>query len=322
MSPVVTAYSDGTVWRDIDGVYLPLPTAEDINVGVTEPGPTMTGPRPQVTRRNYAGSLTNIPAGTVLEGYNITGGGLVIANAGVTVRDCDIILPATSTQAAGINVTARNTRAQDIIIENVRVTVAASAKNYLQSAGIRGRGFTARYNDLSGTVDGIFGHGVTGDPRRDIIADANYIHDLYADPADPFQPDGISHCDAIVLGGHVNFRGKGNRLHGHTTSCFLVLNDVKGGYDYVSLTDSWLYGSPTAGSTVNVASDVAVGGLEVWRNRVSRTARTPRLLASTPNRVAAYWGMVGASGDANGWTAGPNRNSFMDDGSTVAVNNG
>jgi hypothetical protein len=288
-------------------------------IGTTEPDAATTGPRASVTRSNYAGSLTNVPAGTVLEGLNVTGGGLKLLNDNVTVRDVDIILPPTTVQTSGIDVAARNST--NILIEHVRVRVADGAQSYLQSAGIRGRGFTARFCDLSGTVDGIFAHGVAGDARRLVTADAVYVHDLHSDPNDPGQVDG-SHCDALVIGGHVNFRGRGLRLHGHTTSGFLVLNDVAGGYDFVSLTDSWVYGSPTFGSSINVASPIAVPGLEIWRNRISRDGRTPRLLASTANRVAVAWGMTGPSGNTTGWAAGANRNTFMDDGSTVPVNNG
>jgi hypothetical protein len=96
-----------------------------------------------------------------------------------------------------------------------------------------------------------------------------------------------------------------------------------GAYGSVTITDNWLYGDPSAGATINIAtSSQPIAGLSVLRNRIDRNGfDSGQITVQTPNRIPSSFGAT--SGTTNGttsdWVYGSDKNVYMDDGSEVRI---
>lgn len=285
--------------------------------GVTEPTVLNTGPRVATPPSGQSTTWTiNTPG--VYSAFGHVGKIVVPLQTGVTIRDFDLRMGPSS----GDGIFFSHPQAYGHVVEHGKIWVDPADVALANGLGIRGRGFSARRLNISATVDGSQTYTIAGNPQMEAEWLGCYIHDLSLVP-DPGQGDGWSHNDDLQLQGNVGARVVGCALWGGRTSCIIATNDQAGGYLYLEITDNWLYGHTTEGSTINIAASTTIPNLKVWRNRVSSAAKFKQLRGSVQNRQdPTAWGMVGASEDANTWTGGANANVYMDTGLPVPIQNG
>jgi hypothetical protein len=318
-----TRVAIGGKWKrygreDIDG-----PTPAFI-LGTTEPTASNTGP--QLSSLQTFGSqgtpyTYTISTPGIYERFTVYGRINITAQTGVTIRNVEVIMQASSTQINGILFSHADAFGNTIDYVRVRVGDNSTATEQ-QSTSIRGRGFTATRCDLSETVDGlqIYTSAASG-TRRSVGLYGNYMHDWIISDS-PAQGDLLTHNDGIQSLGYLDLEVIGNAIFGGRTSCIIVNTAVAGGYGTMKINDNWLYGYPTAGATINFATSDAVGTLEVFRNRVDRNGHdSGQITVQTPNRVPASYGAISGTtnGTASDWVYGSNKNVYMDDGSEVRI---
>lgn len=307
---------------------IPIGVADDGFIdGVTIPVAANTGPRfgPNQTF-GVAGSnyVYTISTPGIYERLLIYGRIVVTITSGVIIRDCKVELGTSNTVSIhGILFDNPNADYTTNFIEFCEITVSSAAiLSENQSSGIRGRGFTARRNKITKTVDGFEVLGKTGaTERRTVVIENNYVDQLTVSTS-ATQADGFTHNDCLQCFGAVNLYIKWNNFHGGRTSCIILNTSVSGGYDVVLIEGNWLYGNPTGGSTINVApgSGNDIPNLSVIKNHVDRNGfDSGQITVQIPNRKPASFGAI--SGTTNGimsdWVYGPDKNFYMDNGAEV-----
>ena len=172
----------------------PVPPAQR-TVGMTEPTAANTGlsGSPGGPRTKMTGDLV-CQSGKTYEDIDVDKGHVILA-PGCTVRR----VTATGRLSGGTYYSGIffGSNAEGALVEDcVARPSAATARVSLNGFGWSGKGYTARWNDISGVTD-LF-HG-TGDGMK---IHANYCHDYRFDPVDPDQSGGWCHPDFVqCLGG-------------------------------------------------------------------------------------------------------------------------
>jgi hypothetical protein len=195
----------------------PPPVTTTTTATVTAPGPTVTVTT-QANAKPGAGN-TGVPAGTqltVVTGnitatagqviQNVDLRGRVIVNApNVTIRNSIIrgtVNAWTSTSSGGL-VTATGSAVANLLIERSTLIPLDPDPGW---TGIIGHDYTARYNDISNTVDG-FGVYNTAAPNTNsnVVIENNWVHDLSWFNPDPWHSDGV-HADGVQMQGGLGTR--------------------------------------------------------------------------------------------------------------------
>jgi hypothetical protein len=320
-----TRVARGGKWQrtgrpDIDG-----PGAAFV-LGVTQPDASNTGPRfapIQTFGADQAPYVYTISSPGVYERFTVYGRIQVNNQTGVIINDVTVNMTAPPASSSVYGVLFNDANAHDNTLNYCLITVPNVVdRTEWVSSGIRGRGFLAYCCEVSFTTDGIHPVGKTGATiTRDVAIHGCYEHDFTARFS---AAQGTTHNDGVQSFGGVNIEIIGSRIHGGTTSC-IILNYVasSGAYGSVTITDNWLYGDPSAGATINIAtSSQPIAGLSVLRNRIDRNGfDSGQITVQTPNRIPSSFGAT--SGTTNGttsdWVYGSDKNVYMDDGSEVRI---
>ncbi|MEC5180964.1 hypothetical protein [Arthrobacter sp. CG_A4] len=227
--------------------------------GTDRPGEANTGlpPGTQPTPYNTGGTdLVITVDGTVLAGLDIWGD-IKIRASNVTIRNCrlrgGLQIPPSNT---GI-VDATDAGVKELLVENS--TIAPERPSYFRD-GIVGHDYTARRNNIYGTTDGlgIFNR-PNGPPAANVVADANYIHDLSYFSNDPAHVDG-THNDGIQVQGGENIRITGNHVisstvrgpgsefsaHGSSGGAAILLQQNVAKLSGVVVENNWLDGGQSS----------------------------------------------------------------------------
>lgn len=326
MSPIVRHIWHNNAWRRMtfpsQAQVSPEPPPDTFVSNVTEPTSLNTGPRVADWQlENYAGSLTNVAQGEVIERLAITGQADLNA-VGARLVDCKIKVgdPQSTDTAIKDRPGIIATRSGGIPLYYDFCEIDPSHFTH-DIYGVKGGGFHLNRCHIHGTVDGVMAYGSSTIKKTWSIKDS-LINDLRWYSIDPRHGPEGSHCDGCQVQGNCSGEITGSAIFGGVTSAILLTNDVPGGYDYMRITDNWLYGHPSLGSTLNVAG-ANIGGLEVKRNRIDKTGRsTYWLLVSSTNRQPEKFGCTGTVGNVNDWVGGPDANIYMQDGLPVALRNG
>lgn len=208
----------------------PTTTARSATTGSTTPvtnaptttaGPTRPYALPAETGTAFAvADLTNVGSrnqltyvvdtpGTVINRQNIEGC-LVIEANNVTVQNSRITCRSDRTDlVSGIQIPEGVTGTN--IVRNTIVCSATGTSVAPCTAGIRGSNFSARFNNISGGVNGILATG------PNVTAARNYVHNLRTG-TDPWQATGQSFNNGLRSYGGANIVFVGNYLQGSAGS--------------------------------------------------------------------------------------------------------
>lgn len=330
MSPTWFAHPDGFL-RAVPSGQIGPPWDDSFVLGVTEPTALNTGPRvSEAQLSNYSGSLTNISNGEVIDRLIITGR-VNSPTATFTVRDS--IIRGGEPTPTGQDPVVRNnkwaladTRSSATSLARYEYVTFDPSYSSHEIYGFRGGNFEAYRCNLSGMTDAFSVHGSGTYPsttNKNVKIHGCYVWRFPIHP-DPDQGDNITHNDGIQSAGALNtLEIVGNSIgFGEPrarTSCILLQKNAGTYVNPIVVTDNWLYGHTTDGSTFNMSETLpgsvtegyGPGALLFLRNRIDGTGNSPRILVKPNSRFAANFGMTGTSGNTSGWVAGPNANVLM-----------
>ena len=185
-------------------------TGTPAEAAVAKPSASNTGVLAGKALTKYTGPLTITTAGTVIDGKAVYGD-LKIQAGNVIIRN--------SYLHCGTNIPSGNSGCIDAnsgSIYNLQVlnnTIIPDRPSYYRD-GIVGHEYTARYNHISRTNDGL---GIFNKPggsvNANVTAEYNYIHDLTHWNHDPAHSDG-THNDGIQVQGGQNITIRYNNVVG------------------------------------------------------------------------------------------------------------
>jgi hypothetical protein len=282
---------------------VPLDPGGGFVLGVTEPTAAglytpraVTGPRvPETSMANYAGDLTNVAPGEVLDRLVISGQ-FRPESSGWVMRDC---ITEVGTPPDGESMwPGWDLRDGDVDDGTIEHSEVRPSYNGYEVYGLKGGNVTITRSLIRGTVDGLQPHGSGTYPdttNKRVTLLGSMVQDLRVFE-DPGQSDGIVHGDDLQAAGALDrLLIIGAALHGGRTSCVLLQQNA-GLYRVALLALSWLYGDPATGSTFNTSQNgrgpIAAGGLlAVIGNRFSKAGNTPHALvsASTLDSPTFLW---------------------------------
>lgn len=302
------------------------------NLGQEEPTIANTGPRVASNQlANYAGDITNVAPGEVLDRLNITG--RFMANNQCTLRDSVVRGGPSPTYgqtnahaSARLSGTGAPMRFEHVLI--------SPSHRDVDSYGFEWGGIDAYRCRIEGVVDGASVHG-SGSWPNTINKIVRFHACMFMDspfyPTDPRQSDG-SHNDFIQAHGSLSLFevvGCSFGAVGERAAACILLQQNHGIYTGpITITDNWFYGHKTKGAVFNTSESrgQSYTMLQFWRNRIdpeSNHADPAPVLTKSTSRYPATFGMVGVDGTAPGtWTPGPNCNVYMGTGLPVAVKSG
>lgn len=324
-------------WMVAQGVELRRGRADryfgsDFALGQEKPTETNTGPRVgETSLANYAGDVTNVAKGEVLDRLNITGRWL--ANNPCTLRDSQILGgPAPTYGTTHAHASARLSGTEmPMRFEHVKI---APSHRTVDSYGFEWGGIDAYRCQIIGVIDGASVHG-SGTWPNTINKIVRFHACAFADSpfyaTDPRQTDG-SHNDFIQAHGSLSLLevvGCSFGAWGERAAACILLQQNHGIYHGpIIITDNWFHGHPTKGAVFNTSESrgQSYTMLQFWRNRISEDsnhASPAPVLTKSTSRYPATFGMIGTDGTAPGtWTAGPNCNVYMDSGLPVPIKSG
>lgn len=304
------------------------PAGAEFIPGTTEPTALNTGPRVTYTQtfgadqNPYVYTINN-PG--IYEQMRVFGRVQVNNQTGVTLQDVLVNMTAPPASASVYGILFNHADGYGHLVQFCKVDVPNVAdRTEWVSAGIRGRGFRAYRCDIGFTTDGVHPVGKTGYTiLRDVEIDSCYLHDFTARFS---AAQGTTHDDGVQSFSGTNLTIKNCSIRGGTTSCIILNYAVAIPYGNVVIEDNWLYGDPTAGATINIAtSGETIPSLSVKRNRIDRAGHdSGQITVQTPSRIPASFGAT--SGTTNGivsdWVYGVDKNYYMDDGSEARIQAG
>jgi len=184
------------------------PLAGTAVAATTKPDASNTGvPASRVLPR-YTGPLTITADNTVIDGKDIYGD-LKVQARNVVIQNSRLHCGTTVPPGATGCIDANHANVYNLTIQ--RNTIKPDKPSYYRD-GIVGHEFTARYNDISRSNDGI---GIFNRPggsvNANVTVEGNFIHDLTHFNYSPTQKDG-THNDGIQIQGGTNIAVRGNNI--------------------------------------------------------------------------------------------------------------
>lgn len=184
---------DGAWWKN--STQEPIPTDPGTGGGtgtIAKPDATNTGHNPATITGTVAGMTITSP-GYVLENKIVTGS-ITVKAANVVIRNCYVKGGAT----ADTLVKAWDAACVNLTVEHCTLAPTVTGIN---SQGIHGKEYTARYNNVYNVVDGFGAFNTAGSTTgANVLIERNWVHDLTC-LLDPARSDGITHNDCVQIHG-------------------------------------------------------------------------------------------------------------------------
>jgi len=290
--------------------------ADDFVLGSTRPDGTNTGPRvPEISLSNYAGDLTNVADGDVIDRLLITGKVRPSGSPTATLRDCLIIGDTDPTPtASGYYNIGDATGTSGGLVTYEFCEIRAENPSY-RNNGWKGGNIKLVRCKGTNLTDFLSPHGSSGSGiRKTFQAWGCYAQDFYTDtePA-ANQSDLITHndfCQAQGLLSLLEIIGCANGEVGRPRTSWLLLQTNQGTYGTVRINSNWMYGATGSGSTVNIPTATSAASFEHFEftgNRVSNTGQSPRVLMASTVRTTFASTISG--------------NTFLETGAALTINN-
>jgi hypothetical protein len=181
------------------------------------------GPNQRVPGTNLMtdsrGDLKIDTPGVTIDGIELSGR-IKVQAANVTIRNSRINGPVDGSQSTVGLIAAVDARVKNLIVENCVLTPTAGGL----TDGIVGHDFTARNNEIYGTVDGIGVFNTKG-PAANVVIEGNHIHDLAWFRNEPNnRPEG-THNDGIQIQGGTNITIRNNHIETYLSRTAGDVND-------------------------------------------------------------------------------------------------
>ena len=298
MSPNVTEMVmwDGDSW---EGSIYPEPAQPEdpFELMVTEPTASNTGFRvPEISLSNYAGDLTNVQSGDIVDRLAITGKTRPLATVTATYRDC-LLLGQTQAQATGtsyyeIGDHTATTQVGAGLVTYEFCEIRATLPSYKNNGWKGGNVMLYRCKGV-GLTDFLSPHGSSGQGvSKTFRAHGCYAAD-FVTSVEPVQnqSDLITHNDYSQSQGLLSvyeLLGCANGTNGRPRTSWALLQKSQGSYGIVRIIGNWARGAETTGSTFNVPPNLLASDFQEFHfqnNRVSITGKTPRVLISSSVRT-------------------------------------
>jgi hypothetical protein len=294
------------------------------------------------TANDDNGTVTLSTSGMVYENKEVFGF-INVTGPNITIRNCYVH---GGKSRGGTLITVASTLVQNLVVENCTLK---PDYNSINSQGIHGWRYTARWNNVSNVVDGFGVYYASPNYKTeppgtaDVVIEGNWVHDIYCDIDYGHTGDHITHNDCVQLhgGGNVTIRGNNFVCNPGPTavlttsdlgvqtggmSCVMVTPNVDYGYaGNVLIENNWLdYGSACLNLNATGNPDT-VSSVTVLNNRFGRhgTRSTSAQVANdamSPYRITAQAWLNCPGLPATDGLDNTNGNVFDDDGHPIMVN--
>ncbi|GAA1996921.1 hypothetical protein JL107_12840 [Nakamurella flavida] len=205
---------DLSIWEvsadSLDGTSTATPAAAAPASSSGKPSASNTGVPSGTSLSRYTGPLTITQDGTVIDGKEVYGD-LRIQARNVTIRNSYLHCGSDVTAGNSGCVDANSAAVYNLTVE--RNTIKPDRPSATRD-GIVGHEFTARYNHITRTNDGIgIFNRPGGSSAANVRVEGNYIHDMTRWSSSPYHSDG-THNDGIEIQGGENIAIVGNTIIG------------------------------------------------------------------------------------------------------------